>query len=114
MPIISINGNTLDPDTPVPALRTLNLVQDTAQDSNYILIQTNGPLTKDIKRGLAEAQVTVQEKVSDDTYLCKYEPEVTWSLFLVPWPPTDSYRTCPLFGNFRTSPTAISTSRTLL
>ena len=75
MAIITINGNSVDPDA--PTLRTFGLTQETAQDSDYILIQTNSPLTKDIKKELAEKQVVIQEKVSDDTYLCGYKPEVS-------------------------------------
>lgn len=74
MAIITINGNSLDPDA--PTLGVLNLVQETAKGSNYILIQTTSPLTKEIKKELAEKQVKIQEKVSEDTYLCEYELEV--------------------------------------
>jgi serine protease AprX len=74
MAIISINGNSLDPSA--PTLEAFNLVQETAEDSDYILIQTNSPLTKDIKQNLAEKQVEIQEKVSEDTYLCRYTPNV--------------------------------------
>ena len=77
MSIISINGNSLDPNA--PTLRAFNLVQDTAKSSNYILVQTNSPLTKEIKKGLAEKHVEIQEKVSEDTYLCRYTPEVRTS-----------------------------------
>lgn len=73
MPVITINGNTLDPEA--PTLQTFGLVQETAKDSNYILIQTDGPLTKDIKRTLADKAVDIQQKVSDDTYLCGYKPD---------------------------------------
>ena len=76
MPVITINGNTLDPDTPTSTLRSLNLVQETAEDSDYILIQTNSPLTKEIKKELADRDVRIQEKVSEDTYLCGFKPKV--------------------------------------
>ncbi|KAK3374537.1 peptidase S8 family protein [Podospora didyma] len=72
MAIITINGNSID--TEPPTLQGFGLVQETAEDSDYILIQTNSPLTKDIKQQLVEKEVVVQEKVSDDTYLCKYTP----------------------------------------
>jgi len=75
MTVITINGNSIDPEA--PTLRTFGLVQETAQDSDYILIQTNSPLTKDVKKELAEKQVIIQEKVSDDTYLCGYKLEVS-------------------------------------
>ncbi|KAK5653727.1 hypothetical protein OQA88_7883 [Cercophora sp. LCS_1] len=73
MPLITINGNTLDPEA--PTLKAFGLAQEMAKDSNYILIQTDGPLTKEVKRTLADKKVDVQQKVSDDTYLCRYEPE---------------------------------------
>ncbi|KAK0728749.1 peptidase S8/S53 domain-containing protein [Lasiosphaeria miniovina] len=83
MAIITINGNSLDPEA--PALQAFGLVQETAQDSDYILIQTNGPLTKDVKRVLVEKQAVIQEKVSDDTYLCKYTPEVLSDIRALPF-----------------------------
>lgn len=73
MGIISINGNSLDPKA--PNLEAFNLVHETAKGSDYILIQTNSPLTKDIKETLAK-KVEIQEKVSDDTYLCRYTSDV--------------------------------------
>ncbi|KAF5258206.1 hypothetical protein FOXYS1_11235 [Fusarium oxysporum] len=73
MTVITINGNTLDPEA--PTLATFGLFQETAQDSNYILIQINSPLTKEIKEELAYRNVVILEKVSDDTYLCGYKPE---------------------------------------
>ncbi|KAH6854060.1 peptidase S8/S53 domain-containing protein [Chaetomium sp. MPI-CAGE-AT-0009] len=84
MAIISINGNSLDPKA--PTLAAFNLVDETAKGSNYILIQTNGPLTKDIKKDLAEKwKVEIQEKVSEDTYLCRYTPEDLSSIRGLPY-----------------------------
>lgn len=74
MAIITINGNSLDPNA--PTLRTFNLVNETAKGSKYILIQTNSPLTKEIKQELKNKEVKIHEKVSEDTYLCGYEPDV--------------------------------------
>lgn len=76
MTTITINGNSLDPQAPTVTLRAFGLVQETAKDSDYILIQTNCPLTKDVKKQLADNQVELQEKVSEDAYLCAYKPEV--------------------------------------
>ncbi len=73
MTIITINGNSLDTES--PALAAFNLVPETAKDSNYILIQTNGPLTKEIKEQLKEEEVDIQERVFENTYLCGYKPE---------------------------------------
>ena len=77
MAVISINGNSLDPKA--PTLRAFNLVQETAKDLDYILVQTNRPLTKEIKKELAKKHVEIQEKVSEDTYLCRYIWEVCTS-----------------------------------
>ncbi len=74
MAIITVNGNSLDPNS--PTLRAFNLVSETAKGSDYILIQTDRPLTKAIKEELGQKDVKIQEKVSEDTYLCGYKPEV--------------------------------------
>ncbi|KFZ07914.1 hypothetical protein V502_09672 [Pseudogymnoascus sp. VKM F-4520 (FW-2644)] len=69
---ISINGNTLDPAN--PAVRAAGLVTGDAADSNYVLIQTKGAVTKDNKDQLQSLEVGIKELVSDSTYLCRYEP----------------------------------------
>jgi serine protease AprX len=73
MAIITINGNSFDTESPI--LRAFNLVRETAKDSNYILLQANGSLTKDIKETLEQRQVKIHERVSENTYLCEYKPE---------------------------------------
>ncbi|KAK3311608.1 peptidase S8/S53 domain-containing protein [Chaetomium strumarium] len=73
MTIITINGNSLDTES--LAHGAFNLVPETAKDSNYILIQTDGPLTKEIKEQLKKEEVDIQERVSENTYLCGYKPE---------------------------------------
>jgi serine protease AprX len=75
MVIITINGNTLDPDAPVAVRRTLRAAEDTAADSNYILIQTKEPLKKAQKKELSDLKVDIQEYVSENTYLAHFEPE---------------------------------------
>ena len=69
---ISINGNTLDPAA--PTVRTVGLGTGDAADSNYILIQIKGRLTKENKDELQYLKVGIKELVSDNTYLCRYEP----------------------------------------
>ncbi|KFZ01540.1 hypothetical protein V500_00717 [Pseudogymnoascus sp. VKM F-4518 (FW-2643)] len=69
---ISINGNILDPAE--PAVRAAGLVTSDAADSNYVLIQTKGAVTKDNKDELQNLEVGIKELVSDSTYLCRYEP----------------------------------------
>ncbi|GAB1317445.1 hypothetical protein MFIFM68171_07655 [Madurella fahalii] len=72
MAIITINGNSIDPSA--QTLSAFGLEQETAKDSNYILIQTNSPLTKETKKELSDKQVEINEKVSERTYLCGYKP----------------------------------------
>lgn len=69
---ISINGNTLDPAA--PAVKAAGFGTGDAADSNYILIQANGALTKENKDELEKLKVGIKELVSDSTYLCRYEP----------------------------------------
>lgn len=75
MVIITINGNTVDPDAPVAVRKTLKAAEDTAADSNYILIQTKEPLKKAQKQELSQLKVEIQEYVSENTYLAHFEPE---------------------------------------
>lgn len=69
---ITINGVTIDPLTQGPALAAANLDSADATGSDYILIQTVQPLSKDMKSGLKKIGVVVLEYVPDDTYLCNY------------------------------------------
>ena len=64
---ITINGVSLDPDSTVPhvaAIATAN-----ASTSDYVLVQTNEPLTEQQKAQLAAVGYEVHEYVSDNTYL---------------------------------------------
>ena len=68
---ITINGNTLDASNEdVPS----TVFSSNAADSNYITLQTYGPLTGDQKQDLVDQKVQLLEYVSDQTYLCRYEP----------------------------------------
>lgn len=70
---ISINGNSLDPGA--PSVKAAGFGTGDASKSNYILIQTEQPLTKEFKEALKSAKVNVKERVGDSTYLCRYEPD---------------------------------------
>lgn len=74
MGLITINGNTLHPAAPAAVRRTLGAAVDDAAESNYILIQSNIPLRKAEKQRLSDLDVAIKEYVSDNTYLCRYEP----------------------------------------
>jgi serine protease AprX len=72
MSLITINGNSFDPEA--PAVRSLGLNMEDVAITDYILIQTTGePLKKTQKTELNETGVKIQEYVGNDTYLCSYK-----------------------------------------
>lgn len=74
MGLISINGNTFDPAA--AGVRRLGAGEDeNASKSKFILVQSKEPLKKAQKQALADANVAIKEYVSENTYLCRYEPE---------------------------------------
>ncbi|KAK2814055.1 hypothetical protein FQN50_000459 [Emmonsiellopsis sp. PD_5] len=75
MPLISINGNEIDPHQQANALSAFGLKYDNAAGSDYILIQTSAdPLSTEQEAELERLGVLVQEYVSQNTYLCYYKP----------------------------------------
>jgi serine protease AprX len=86
---ITINGVSLDPIRQREELRRAGLVSMDASASDYILIQTTAPLTRNQTDELAKLGVVVQEYVSPNTYLCSYKgtdlrsirtlPFMTWA-----------------------------------
>jgi hypothetical protein len=72
---ITINGITLDPLAQAHVLAAENLIADTARDSDYLLIQTKGPLDAAQKKGLADLGVKILEYVPESTYIAHYVPE---------------------------------------
>jgi hypothetical protein len=70
---ITINGVSFDPATDAQAFATAGLASVDASSSDYILIQTETPLTPEQKDELAGLGVVVNEYVSDNTYLCGYK-----------------------------------------
>ncbi|MBI5251831.1 MAG: hypothetical protein HY912_20250 [Desulfomonile tiedjei] len=88
MATITINGISFDPIKQSIELAAAGLYAANASESNYILIQTKAPLTKDQKAELAAKHVAVLEYVPDQTYMCKYQPsdlEAIRSLPFVEW-----------------------------
>lgn len=72
MSLITINGNSFDPEAVV--VHSLGLNKADAADTDYILIQTAGePLKKAQKSELDGKGVKILEYVGDDTYLCSYK-----------------------------------------
>ena len=74
MATITINGVTLDPTVEGAQLAHRSLLAVDAARSNYILVQTSGPLTADQKVQLKRLDVQLLEYVPSDTYICRYEP----------------------------------------
>jgi hypothetical protein len=70
---ITINGVSFDPTGPGPA--TAALAATDASESNYILIQTDGPLTDPQRSQLAALGATVHEYVSENTYMATFKPK---------------------------------------
>src|SRR5215468_8108243 len=70
---ITINGISFDPTAPGPA--TAALAKTDASDSNYILVQTNGPLTDSQRSQLEKLGAIAHEYVSENTYLCTFKPK---------------------------------------
>ncbi|KAI1963903.1 hypothetical protein LOZ58_001763 [Ophidiomyces ophidiicola] len=73
MPVISINGNELDPEQQAPVLRALNLESEDASKSDYILIQASTPLSDTQEDQLEKLGAVIHEYVSENTYLCGYK-----------------------------------------
>src|SRR4051812_38684774 len=86
---IIINGISLDPDRQGAQLAAFDLAAPDATNSDYILVQTNAPMTAAQRDELAGLGVVIQEYVSENTYLCGYKgtdlsgiralPFVTWA-----------------------------------
>ena len=89
MATITINGVTIDPTAESDALEGASLLSANARDSDYLLVQTNGPLTQAQRAKLENAGAKILEFVPQDTYICHYTgtslvkiralPFVTWA-----------------------------------
>ena len=71
---ITINGITIDPTARSADLSTVEPASPDASSSNYLLVQTDGPLSEEGKRALADLGAVIQEYIPEDTYLCSYPP----------------------------------------
>jgi serine protease AprX len=72
MKTITINGISIDPAAPKPALAALALNNATAKDSDYLVVQTKQPLDKAKRKVLAKAGATIIESVPGDAYICYF------------------------------------------
>jgi hypothetical protein len=70
---ITINGVSIDPLAPTPALAAASLMSVDASTSDYILIQTEQPLDQAQKDELYNLGCTILEYVPEDTYICHYQ-----------------------------------------
>lgn len=71
---ITLNGVSIDPLRELRGLQEASLESEDAADSNYVLIQTDGPLSREQQQQLADLDVEIQEYVPENTYLCRYAP----------------------------------------
>jgi subtilisin family serine protease len=72
MKTITINGISIDPAAPKPALAALSLDNATAKASDYLIVQTKQPPDKAQRAALAAAGATILEAVPGDAYICHY------------------------------------------
>jgi serine protease AprX len=72
MKIITINGISIDPAASKPALAALALNNETAKDSDYLVVQTKEPLDKADRTALSKAGATIIESVPGDAYICYF------------------------------------------
>ena len=71
---ITVNNVFIDPERHAPALSAANLISPDSSKSDFILVQTKGPLTDIQKNELKQLDVEILEYVPDDTYICRYQP----------------------------------------
>lgn len=75
MASITINGITLDPEAEARTLHSLLPRPENVEGTNYVLIQADGPLTPEALAELEGKGVKVLEYVTDNSYLCRFEPD---------------------------------------
>src|SRR5215470_1101790 len=68
---ITINGVSLDPSSAAPMVAAMG--KTGASKSDYVLIQSVDPMTREQLARLARLGVAVHEYVSDNTYLCGFK-----------------------------------------
>lgn len=85
MASITINGVTVDPEAQRPQLEAASLQSVDASTSNYIVIQTTGPLTDDEQAQLEQFGVEIQEYAPENAYICRYPATDLDSLRALPF-----------------------------
>src|SRR4051794_12838142 len=71
---ITINGVSLDPVAEAQGLAAAGIEPADASQSNYVLVQTDGPLTADQREQLESTGAEIQEYAPQSTSLCRYAP----------------------------------------
>jgi subtilisin family serine protease len=72
MKTITINGISIEPTAPKPALAALSLDNATAKGSDYIIVQPTQPLDEAQRAELEKAGATILESVPGDAYICHF------------------------------------------
>ncbi len=85
MAIITINGNSLDPVSQKPEFQSLGLNSVDTTTSDYVLLQTEAPLSKEQKAELAGKGITILEYIPDDSYIAYYPPKDLTSIKVLPF-----------------------------
>lgn len=85
---ITINGISINPETSGQQLEAFGLASVDASTSNYVLIQTDGPINRNQRRELVDCGVELLEYVPENSYIGGFEqddlsriralPFVTW------------------------------------
>jgi serine protease AprX len=71
---ITINGISIDPQMDASRMAAANLATADSSLSNFILVQTTGPLNEAQKAQLTQLGATILEYVPESTYICRYPP----------------------------------------
>ena len=71
---ITVNGNSIEPTLHGPSRELSSLDALDASGTKYIVIQTEGPLSSKQKEDLKSSGVVIENYISEDTYLCEYDP----------------------------------------
>ncbi|KAL9130806.1 MAG: hypothetical protein Q9217_001109 [Psora testacea] len=71
---ITINGNSIEPTLHGPGRELSSLDAPDASGTKHILIQTEGPLSSEQKGDLRASGVIIENYISENTYLCEYDP----------------------------------------
>jgi hypothetical protein len=72
---ITVNGVTLDPVHDSHTLTSLGLASADVASSNFIVLQTRGPVSRQQEDQLAQAGVKLLEHLPQDARICEYKEQ---------------------------------------